>query len=125
MENSHETEQPQTEQQEQPEQGEQPEKQPREERRAQHDFLRFKHEAKQAREALEQALGHPLVVFPGVRGLPDHGSRVRWDLGAKGKRVGLLHPVAGVMRTDVVLVQVAGAEPANEALPDARALTRT
>ena len=68
---------------------------------------------------LVAAVGHPLVVAPGVRRLEDHRRRRRGSLGVEGHRVGLLAPLA-VGAEDQELVLRPRADVGHEQLPDAR-----
>ena len=67
---------------------------------------------------------HPLVVVPFVIEVPDDRRRARRNFVVEAVRVGLVHLVHVIARTDVVLVHRALAQPGEEGLPDARAFPR-
>ena len=57
------------------------------------------------------ALGHPVLVFPGVVQVPDDGGGAGRAFVGKGEGIGLVHPVAAVLGGDVVLVHGRPAQP--------------
>src|SRR5664280_1526488 len=61
---------------------------------------------------------HPLAILPLVVKVPHDGRGARWNFVVEGVRVGLVHLIHVIPRTDVILVHRALAQPGQKGLPN-------
>ena len=69
------------------------------------------------------AAPHPFRVVPLVADVPDHGPGLRRGLAAERVGIGLVDPIAGMLRHDMVFVNAALPGLRHAGVPDARCVT--